>query len=132
MRAHFRKIVRLPRQMLWAFVMESVETKRMLATFARQGRGRLLTSSRGHKPTDEEIQAAMEQLRDLPRLLPFFVLVIAPVPGVTEGYTLVAITLEKWLGHKVSLLPSQFRQVFTKHAKPAEPEAAEGDDDVRA
>lgn len=118
MRAHFRKIVHLPRQMLWAFVMESVETKRMLLTFVRQGRGRLMLSNSAKKPSDEEIRAAMEQLRDIPRLLPFFVFVVAPIPGVTEGYTLVAITLEKWLGHKVSLLPSQFRKVFEKHGKP--------------
>lgn len=103
--------------MLWALVMESIETKRMLLTFVRQGRGRLLMSNKSRQPTDEEIREAIEQLKDLPRLLPFLVFVIAPIPGVTEGYTLVAITLEKWLGHKVTLLPSQFRKVFEKHGK---------------
>lgn len=40
--------------------------------------------------------------------------IAVPLPGVTEGYVVLAVTLESWLGHKVSLLPSQIRSVFKK------------------
>lgn len=106
-------LLRIPRQMVWAFVMESVETKQMLYTFVRHGRQRLaFRSIECRQPTPEEMQQAVDQLKDIPRLLPFFVLIVMPLPGVTEGYMLVALTLEKWMGERVSLLPSQFRKVF--------------------
>lgn len=100
--------------MLWAFLMEGVETKQMLHTFARYSRGKVLFFTKTNEPTAEELQQAREQLKDLPRFLPFFVIVMVPAPGVTEGYALLAITLEKWLGRRISLLPSQFRKVLQK------------------
>ena len=109
-----KRLIRLPRRMLWALVMEGVETTQMLRTFARQG-GRKLKLIPAHRhPTPEELQAAVQQLKDIPRFLPFFVVVVVPLPGVTEGYALAAMTLEKWLGNRISLLPSQFRQIFHK------------------
>ena len=102
----FRKIIRYQRQMFWAFMMEGIETKQMLHAFLREGRGRLLVSFKSRNPSPEELQQAVEQLRDIPRFLPFFIVVVVPVPGVAESYTLLAVTLEKWLGHKFRLLPS--------------------------
>jgi hypothetical protein len=98
--------------MLWALVMESVETSRMVQVYARQGSGKLRIIPNHKKPTPEELHEASEQLKDIPRFLPFFVVVAMPVPGVTEGYTLVAITLEKWLGNRFRFLPSQFREIM--------------------
>ena len=98
--------------MLWAFVMEGVETTRMLHVFGRHGSGKLRLTPVHRRPTPEELAVAMEQLKDLPRFLPFFVVILVPLPGVTEGYALVVITLEKWLGNKVRLLPSQFRDIW--------------------
>lgn len=109
-----RQIVRFPRMLLWAFVMEGIETKRMLHTYLRQGSGKLLFTNSQKMPTAEELQEAHAQLRDIPRFLPFFVIVVVPAPGVTEGYALLAITLERWLGERVSLLPSHFRKIFQK------------------
>jgi hypothetical protein len=80
----------------------------------RQGQGKLLVNMSARQPTPEELDKAREQLKDLPKFLPFFVLVIVPLPGVTEGYALMAVTLENWLGRKISLLPSQFRKVFSE------------------
>ena len=100
--------------MLWALVMEGVETKQMLHIYARYGRGKFMSYSKGKQPTPEELQQAKEQLKDIPRFLPFFVIVMVPAPGVTEGYALLAITLEKWLGRKITLLPSQFRKALHK------------------
>jgi hypothetical protein len=84
----------------------------MVHTFVRQGRAKVLLKSNAPRPTEAEMAAAVAQLKDLPRFIPFFVVVIMPLPGVTEGYALVAVTLEKWLGNKVRLLPSEFRKIF--------------------
>ncbi|MBV6443735.1 MAG: hypothetical protein DYG98_00870 [Haliscomenobacteraceae bacterium CHB4] len=115
-----REIIRLPKQMLWALVMEGVETTRMINVFARHGSGKLRLTPAHRHPTPEELRTAVEQLKDIPRFLPFFVVVVVPLPGVTESYALVAMTLEKWLGHKIRLLPSQFRHIF--HPDKKEPE----------
>lgn len=112
--AQFRRLTRIPRRMLLAFIMEGVETKQMVHTFMRQGRGRLLGKASSGNPSPEEIKQAIDQFKDLPKFLPFFVIVVAPLPGVAEGYVLLAITLEKWLGQKVSLLPSNFRNILRK------------------
>lgn len=120
-RTHFRRIIRFPRMMLWAFLMEGVETKQMLHVYARYGRGKLLFFTKTNDPTPEELQKAKEQLKDIPRFLPFFIVVVVPAPGVTEGYALLAITLEKWLGRRISLLPSQFRKVLANKQPPSPP-----------
>ncbi|MBL7825316.1 MAG: hypothetical protein JNJ57_01715 [Saprospiraceae bacterium] len=109
-----REFIRLPRRVLWAFVMEGVDTTRMLDVFRRHGTGKLRLTPAHRKPTQEELDAAIEQLKDIPRFLPFFVVVLVPVPGVTESYALVAITLEKWLGDRFRLLPSRFQHIFDK------------------
>ena len=120
-KTRLRQIVRFPQMLLWAFVMESIETKKMLHTYLRQGGGKLLFINSSKMPSAEELQEAHKQLRDIPRFLPFFVIVVVPAPGVTEGYALLAITLEKWLGQRFSILPSHFRKVFQKE-KVEEPE----------
>lgn len=112
MRLH--KIARFPKMMLWAFWMEGIETRQMVKTFVRQGRGKIIKSSSKQGPTPEELKQARDQLKDLPKFLPFFMCIVVPLPGVTEGYVVLAVTLESWLGHRVSLLPSQIRSVFKK------------------
>ncbi|MCB0526837.1 MAG: hypothetical protein KDC65_00060 [Saprospiraceae bacterium] len=107
----FRKIIRFQRKVLWALMLEGVETKQMLHAFLREGRGRLLVSFKSKNPSQEELQKAVEQLKDIPRFLPFFIVVVVPMPGVTEGYTLLAVTLEKWLGEKFRFLPSRLSKV---------------------
>lgn len=113
-RTQFRRIIRFPRMLLWAMFMEGVETKQMVHTYARHSAGKLLLISKHKQPSKEELDKARQQLRDIPRFLPFFVIVVVPAPGITEGYALLAITLERWLGERISLLPSQFRKVFKK------------------
>jgi len=117
----FREITKLPRRLLWAMVMEGVETTRMVKIFARQGRMRLRIIEAHRNPTAEELREAVEQLKDIPRFLPFFVVVIVPLPGITEGYAIVALTLERWLGHRMKLLPSQFRSVLRASEQEGEP-----------
>jgi len=115
--AKFKKFTRVPRRMVWAFIMEGVESKQMIQTFAQKGKTHLRITNPENGPTPEEMRKAVRQLRDIPRFLPFFVFIVVPMPGVTEGYILLAVTLEKWLGKKVSLLPSNFRHVFKKEEK---------------
>ncbi len=113
-RTQFRRLIRFPRKLMWALFLEGVETKEMLHIYVRHGAGKLLLISKHRLPTEEELQQAKDQLKDIPRFLPFFVIIIVPAPGVTEGYALLAVTLEKWLGERVSLLPSRLREVFNK------------------
>ena len=117
----YREVIRLPRRMLWAMVMEGVDTTRMLTVFGRHGTGKLRLTSKDRNPTPEELHEALEQLKDLPRFLPFFVVVLVPVPGVTEGYALMAMTVEKWLGIKYRLLPSRFQDVLNGEKKEEPP-----------
>lgn len=109
-----RELIRLPRRLAWGLVMEGVETSNMLRVFARHGSGKFRFVRTRRQPTAEEMGAAVEQLKDIPRFLPFFVVVIVPLPGVIEGYTVVAVTLERWLGQRVKLLPSQFREILRR------------------
>jgi hypothetical protein len=118
--SRLRKATRMPRMMLWAFIMEGIETKNMVRTFVKQGKGQLLLSKEDEPPTEEEIREAMEQLKDLPKFLPFFVFIAMPVPGVTESYVLLAVSIEKWLGERFSLLPSHFRDIFKKKGQEKE------------
>ncbi|MCC6724330.1 MAG: hypothetical protein IT258_07445 [Saprospiraceae bacterium] len=112
--SRIRRAARVPRMMFWAFVMEGIETKNMVRTFVKQGKGQLLLSKQEEPPTEDEIREAMEQLKDLPKFLPFFVFIAVPVPGVTEGYVLLAVSIEKILGERFSLLPSHFRKIFSR------------------
>lgn len=123
-----RKAARVPKLVLNAFWTEGVETRNMVRTFVKQGKGQLLLTKQESAPTEDEIRRAVEQLKDLPRFLPFIVMVSMPVPGVTEGYVLLAVSIEKWLGQKVSLLPSSFRNFFEKLND--EPTGKEGKDDA--
>lgn len=106
------EIIKLPQRTVWALVMEGVETTRMLKVFGMHGTGKLHLISEKRKPTPEELQEAINQLKEIPRFLPFFVVILVPLPGVTEGYALVALTLERWLGHKFKLLPSRIREIW--------------------
>jgi hypothetical protein len=120
-----RRAARIPRMMFWAFLMEGIETKNMVRTFVKQGKGQILLSKQSEPPTEEEIREAMNQLKDLPKFLPFFVFIAVPVPGVTESYVLLAVSLEKWLGERFSLLPSHFRNIFQKNKETENPQPLE-------
>lgn len=107
-----REITRLPRQMLWAVVLEGVDAGRMMNVYARHGSGKLRLTPAHRHPTPEELREAGEQLKDTTRFLPFFVAAIIPVPGVVQGYVLVAVSLEKYLGDNIKLLPTRFRKLL--------------------
>ncbi len=117
---HAVRLLKVPQKLLWAFVTEGVETKDMMVTFVKHGKRIIIKKNGQEGPSEEELQKALEQLKDLPRMLPFLIVTVVPAPGITEGYVVLALTLEKWLGKKISLLPSGFRNLFGGHEKPPE------------
>lgn len=95
----------------YAAKMEAVETRDMANTFGKLLAAKLKISKKRELPTEQEIREAMEQLKDIPRFLPFFTVIFLPVPGITEAYIFLAVTLEKLSKGSISLLPSQIRKV---------------------
>lgn len=110
-----KEFIRLPRRMFWALVMEGADTRKMLEVFGRQGTGKLRLIPTDRHPTQEELDEAIKQLKDMPRLLPFVVVVLIPVPGVSAGYALAAITLERWLGDRFRVLPNRFKFILERN-----------------
>jgi hypothetical protein len=94
--------------------MEAVETREMAITLSRLLKRRLRPNDQKELPSEQEIKAAMEQLKDLPKFLPFFSLMFMPVPGITELYIITALSLERFSKGRISLLPSQLRQMVRK------------------
>lgn len=92
--------------------MEAMETRDMAVVFGRILSRRLGISGQQELPSEEEIKAAIEQLKDIPKFLPFFSFIFMPVPGITEMYILLAFSLEKLSKGTISLLPSQVRKAI--------------------
>ncbi len=112
----FKKLTRLPRQILRAIVMEGVGTGRMLHTYVRHG-GRKLNLTPTHRhPSSEELRVAGEQLSDVPRSLVFIAVVLIPIPGFVGGYAVMAVAAERLMGDRIKLLPTRFRHFFTPKA----------------
>jgi hypothetical protein len=93
---------------------EMLETRDMALTL-----GRLLQHQIGIRkgqdlPSEEEIAAAFDQIKDLPKFLPFFSLVFFPVPGITEMYILLAYSIERFSGETIRLLPSNFSKMIKR------------------
>ena len=91
--------------------MEAVETRDMAVTLSRLLHRRFRPNNNTPLPDENEIKAAIEQLKDLPRFLPFLSLMFMPVPGITELYIVTALSLERFSRGKISLLPSQLRRL---------------------
>ncbi len=95
----------------YAAKMEALETRDMALTFGKLLVNKLHLSKNSELPDEQEIKAALSQLKDIPKFIPFFSVVFLPVPGITEAYILLAFSLEKLSGGMISLLPSQIRKV---------------------
>jgi len=91
--------------------MEAVETRDMATTFGKLLINKLNLSKSSELPSEQEIKEAFDQLKDIPKFLPFFGVVFLPVPGITEAYILLAFSIEKLSGGVISLLPSQISKV---------------------
>lgn len=108
----------------YAARMEAVETRDMASTFGKLLAAKLKISKNSQLPNEQEIKQAMSQLKDLPKILPFFTMVLLPVPGITEVYIFLAVALEKLSKGGISLLPSQIRKVVRGKKKEKKEETA--------
>ena len=93
---------------------EYKETVEMANIFGRLLQHRFGLGKSGQLPTEEEIAFALEQLKDLPKFLPFFSILFIPVPGITEMYIVLAYTIERLTGNHIRLLPSHFSKMIKK------------------
>lgn len=92
--------------------MEYEETVDMANTFGLLLQNQLGLSKNPRIPSEEEIAFAFEQLKDIPKFLPFFTMIFVPVPGITELYILTAYSIEKLSGRAIRLLPSNFSRMI--------------------
>ena len=90
---------------------EYKETLEMADTLGRLMQHQLGIAKGKDLPSEEEIAAAFDQIKDLPKFLPFFTMVFLPVPGVTEMYILLAYSIERLSGESIRLLPSNFSKM---------------------
>ena len=101
------------RELTYAAGMEYQETRDMALTIGALLKSQLKEGSED-LPSEDEIILALEQLKDMPRFLPFLSMVFIPVPGITELYILLAYSIERMTGDKIQLLPSQFSKMVKK------------------
>lgn len=107
-----KKIIMIYKKLFIAVKMECKETLEMVQYFLDFIKQRLSLSNNRIKLSSEKARKAWDQLRDIPKILPFFLLCLIPIPGITEGYLLLTVFLEKKADNRMSLLPSQFRGIF--------------------
>ncbi len=99
---------------------EAGETEQMARSFFKMLEAKLDLSGRTEPPTEEEVKAAIEQLKDVGRFSIFTALVILP-GGVVSllGLELLA----RRFGIKgFNLIPSSFRKKYDKSDPPANPD----------
>ena len=105
------------KSLAYATKMEYVETVDMARIFGKALKYHLQMGEEPQMPSEVEIRAAFDQLKDIPKFLPFFSVMFLPVPGITELYILMAYSVERFTGNSVRLLPSQFSEVVKKKSK---------------
>jgi len=102
-------------RILKAFKNEGKETSEMMRVFNYQLRKKLNLDTRGDTPTPDEVKSALEQLKDIPRLAPYaLILLSSPIPFSSVMYTAFAMYLKKVSGGYINLLPGSFNNVFDK------------------
>ena len=108
-----KDIKNLSKNIVSAFKQEGKETTSMFKIFNRQLRKKLNLKNRSDNPTPEEIKEALSQLRDIPKLAPYaLIMLAAPIPGSSALYTVFAYYLNKKSNGKLNILPSSFQNVF--------------------
>jgi hypothetical protein len=94
-----------------AIAGDGIGTTQMVHTYLRYGSGKFRITN--ISPTEEEMQSAATQLKDLPRLLLLLVVFLMPVPGFVGLYVFLAILTERYLGNKIRVIPTRFRPLLT-------------------
>lgn len=103
----------ISKNLIAAFKHEGLETKDMISVFNRQLRKKLNLKSRSDNPSPEELRDALNQLKDIPKLLPYAAIMLtAPIPGSSTLYTVFAYYLNKKTDGKINILPDSFEDVL--------------------
>jgi hypothetical protein len=110
-----RKYAQAPKLIFEAIAGDGLGTTQMVHTYIRYG-GRKLRI-KGVAPTDEEMQRASNQLKDLPRLLVLLMVFLMPVPGFVGLYMFMALLLERYWGNKISVIPMRYRSILLSTRK---------------
>jgi hypothetical protein len=111
-----RSAKNLSKNILGAFKEEGRETGKMFAVFSRKLREKLNLKNRKDNPSPEEMKEALKQLKDIPKLAPYaLILLAAPIPGSSALYTIFAFFLNKKSKGRINLLPSSFQNVLNVH-----------------
>ena len=105
-----RKYSQAPKLIFEAIACDDIGTTQMVHTYIRYG-GEILRI-KGMAPTEEEMQRAENQLKDLPRLVLLLLVLLMPVPGMVGLYVFLAIMLERSWGNKISLIPTRYRSIL--------------------
>jgi hypothetical protein len=87
----------------------------MLKTFNHLLRDKLKMNNRETPPTKEEIDIALKQLKDIPKLAvlaSFFGGISFVLPGSTQAYLVAAIGIYNSTNGKVNLIPSSFEKIL--------------------
>lgn len=122
----YNKAKKVAGNVIRAFKQEGKETAEMLKVFNYQIRKKLNLDTRRDAPTPEEIEGALEQLKDIPKLAPYAVILLtSPIPFSSTMYTGAAIYLKKATGGYLNLLPQSFNDVFKGVADETEIEKLE-------
>lgn len=111
----FRAAVKLSKKLFGAFKEEGKETSEMLNIFSKELRSRLRLDSRADAPSEKEIKDALTQLKQIPKLAPYAVmLLMSPIPFTSVFYTMLGLNLYKLTRGKVNILPKNIKKVFTE------------------
>jgi hypothetical protein len=96
-----------------AFGQEAEETEQMARSFFRLLEAKLDMSGRKEPPTEEEVKAAIEQLKDVGRFSIFTTLVI--LPGGVVSLVGLEMLARKFGIKSFNLIPSSFRKKKGTH-----------------
>ncbi|NBU98662.1 MAG: hypothetical protein EBS19_10730 [Spirochaetia bacterium] len=115
LKSTYRRTKEVASRFIDAFKQEGQETVSMMRVFNHQLRNKLRLDTRGSAPTPEEIKSALEQLKDIPKLAPYAIMLLAsPIPFSTTMYTGLALYLKKISGGNINLLPDSFNDIFKR------------------
>ena len=99
-----------------AFKTEGRETTEMMRVFNYHLRKKLRLDNRGDQPTEDEFKNALEQLKEIPKLAPYAIILLAsPIPFSSTMYTGLGVYLRKISGGYINLLPDSFNDIFKKN-----------------
>ena len=129
LRATYRKARGIASRVISAFKQEGRETASMMRVFNYQLRNKLRLDTRGDTPSPEEVKGALEQLKDIPKLAPYAVILLtSPIPFSSTMYTAAAVYLKKVTKGYIDLLPGSFNDIFSPVADIEDREYVERDE----